>query len=118
MSRPWKAKTEMAKQSQRCVDGPFAALAFKIMNDPYTGNLTFLRVYSGKISSGSSAFNVNADKKERIGRLLKMHSNQREEVKEARAGDIIAAVGLKYTKTGDTLSDEDQSAATGIHGIS
>ncbi len=104
---PVEGKDGNGKAVTRDANGPFAALAFKIMNDPYTGNLTFLRVYSGKISSGSSAFNVNADRKERIGRLLKMHSNQREEVKEARAGDIIAAVGLKYTKTGDTLSDED-----------
>jgi elongation factor G len=104
---PVEGKDAKGKTVTRDVDGPFSALAFKIMNDPYTGNLTFLRVYSGKISSGSAAYNVNADRKERVGRLVKMHSNQREEVKEAAAGDIIAAVGLKYTKTGDTLSDED-----------
>ncbi|MBI5250945.1 MAG: elongation factor G [Desulfomonile tiedjei] len=104
---PVEGKDGKGKAVIRDVDGPFAALAFKIMNDPYTGNLTFIRVYSGKISSGSAVYNVNADRKERIGRLVQMHSNQREEVKEAQAGDIIAAVGLKYTKTGDTLADED-----------
>lgn len=91
----------------RDVRGPLSALAFKIMNDPFTGNLTFVRVYSGELSAGSSAFNVNTGKKERIGRLLRMHANQREEVKEAQAGDIVAVVGLKHTRTGDTLSDED-----------
>jgi elongation factor G len=104
---PVEGKDAQGQPLLREVDGPFAALAFKIMNDPYTGNLTFLRVYSGKVTAGSAVFNVNADKKERIGRILQMHANQREEVKEARAGDIVAAVGLKYTKTGDTLSDED-----------
>jgi elongation factor G len=106
---PVEGKDGNGKAVIRDIDGPFSALAFKIMNDPYTGNLTFLRVYSGKLSSGSSVLNVNADKKERVGRLLKMHANQREEVKEVNAGDIIAAVGLKYTKTGDTLSDEDHA---------
>jgi elongation factor G len=77
------------------------------MNDPYTGNLTFLRVYSGKLAVGSPVYNANAEKKERMGRLVKMHANQREDIKEAFAGDIIAAVGLKYTRTGDTLSDGD-----------
>jgi elongation factor G len=91
----------------RDVDGPLAALAFKVMNDPYTGNLTFLRIYSGTLLAGSGVYNSTADKKERIGRLLKMHANQREDIKEALAGDIIAAVGLKYTRTGDTLSDGD-----------
>jgi elongation factor G len=104
---PIEGKDAQGQPLLRAVDGPFSALAFKIMNDPYTGNLTFLRVYSGKVTAGSAVFNVNADKKERIGRILQMHANQREEVKEARAGDIVAAVGLKYTKTGDTLSDED-----------
>ncbi|MGB6068723.1 MAG: elongation factor G [Desulfomonilaceae bacterium] len=104
---PIQGKDTKGKTVTRPVDGPFSALAFKVMNDPYTGNLTFFRVYSGSLTSGSGVYNVNNDKKERIGRLLKMHANQREEVKEARAGDIIAAVGLKYTRTGDTLSDED-----------
>jgi elongation factor G len=91
----------------REVDGPLAALAFKVMNDPYTGNLTFIRIYSGRITAGTSVLNANSSKKERIGRCLKMHSNQREEIKEAEAGEIIAVVGMKNTKTGDTLTDED-----------
>jgi elongation factor G len=104
---PVEGKDSKGRTVSRPVDGPFSALAFKVMNDPYTGNLTFFRVYSGRLTSGSAVFNVNNDKRERIGRLLKMHANQREEIKEAAAGDIIAAVGLKYTRTGDTLSDED-----------
>ncbi len=88
-------------------DEPFAALAFKIMNDPYVGNLTFFRVYSGRLESGSYVLNATKDKKERIGRLLQMHANKREEIKEVYAGDIAAAVGLRATTTGDTLSDED-----------
>ena len=91
----------------REVDGPLAALAFKVMNDPYTGSLTFIRIYSGSLSAGSSVLNANSLKRERIGRCLKMHSNQREEIKEAGAGEIIAVVGMKNTKTGDTLTDED-----------
>ncbi len=87
-------------------DEPFAALAFKVMTDPYVGQLTYLRVYSGVLSSGSYVFNSTKGKKERIGRLLKMHANKREEIKDVRAGDIAAAVGLKYTLTGDTLCDE------------
>ena len=104
---PIEGKDSKGRTVSRAVDGPFSALAFKVMNDPYTGNLTFFRVYSGKLAAGSAVFNVNNDKRERIGRLLKMHANQREDIKEAAAGDIIAAVGLKYTRTGDTLSDED-----------
>ncbi len=84
---------------------PVAALAFKIMSDPYVGHLTFLRVYSGTLVSGQSLLNPGKGKKERIGRLLKMHANQREDVKEVYAGDIVAAVGLKHTTTGDTLCD-------------
>ena len=86
-------------------DEPFAALAFKIATDPYVGNLTFFRVYSGVLKSGDAVFNPVKGKKERIGRLLQMHSNQREEIKEVRAGDIAAAVGLKDVTTGDTLCD-------------
>ncbi|MEW6351299.1 MAG: elongation factor G [Thermodesulfobacteriota bacterium] len=104
---PVEGKTDSGKPLQREIDGPFSALAFKIMNDPYTGTLTFLRVYSGSVQSGAAAFNVNSRKKERIGRLLRMHANQREEVKEVSAGDIVAVLGLKHTRTGDTLSDED-----------
>ncbi|ABB30865.1 translation elongation factor G [Geobacter metallireducens GS-15] len=86
---------------------PFAALAFKIMTDPFVGQLCFIRVYSGVLNSGSYVYNSTKGKKERIGRLLKMHANKREEIKEVLAGDIAAAVGLKYTTTGDTLCPED-----------
>src|SRR5439155_161240 len=81
---------------------PFTALAFKIMSDPYVGTLTFLRVYAGVMSTGSYVYNSVKGKKERIGRLLKMHANKREEIKEVYAGDIAAAVGLRDTTTGDT----------------
>ncbi len=84
---------------------PFAALAFKIMNDPFVGNLGFIRIYSGKLEAGSSVMNTVKGKRERVGRMLLMHSNNREEIKEAFAGDIVAVVGLKDTTTGDTLSD-------------
>ncbi len=84
---------------------PFAALAFKIMTDPYVGQLTFFRVYSGVINSGDTIFNPVKGRKERIGRILQMHANQREEIKEVRAGDIAAAVGLKEATTGETLCD-------------
>ncbi len=87
-------------------DVPFAALAFKIMTDPYMGQLAYFRVYSGVFEAGNYVLNSTKDKKERIGRLLKMHSNKREEIKEIRAGDICATVGLKFTTTGDTLCDE------------
>jgi len=83
----------------------FSALAFKIANDPYVGNLTFFRVYSGVLNSGDTIYNPLKSQKERIGRILQMHSNSREEIKEVRAGDIAAAVGLKNVTTGDTLSD-------------
>ena len=86
----------------------FAALAFKIMTDPYVGQLTFLRVYSGVLNSGDTVYNPVKGKKERIGRLLQMHANEREEIKEVRAGDIAAAVGLKEVTTGDTLCDPNQ----------
>jgi elongation factor G len=85
---------------------PFTALAFKIMTDPYVGTLTFLRVYAGVMNSGSYVYNSVKGKKERVGRLLKMHANKREEIKEVYAGDIAAAVGLRDTTTGDTLCDE------------
>ncbi len=86
---------------------PFAALAFKIMNDPFVGKLAFFRVYSGVLKSGSYVFNPVKGKKERIGRILQMHANHREEIEQVYAGDIAAAVGLKMTTTGDTLCDED-----------
>ena len=88
---------------------PLSALAFKVMNDPYVGQLTFIRTYSGIISAGSYVYNSTKDKRERIGRLLRMHANKREEIDAAYAGDIIAAVGLKNTITGDTLCDEKSS---------
>jgi elongation factor G len=85
---------------------PFSALAFKVMTDSFVGQLTFIRIYSGKLSAGSYIYNSSKDVKERVGRLLKMHANKREEVKEVAAGDIAAVVGLKKTLTGDTLCDE------------
>ncbi|HBR67928.1 MAG TPA: elongation factor G, partial [Rhodospirillaceae bacterium] len=88
-------------------DAPFSGLAFKIMNDPFVGTLTFVRIYSGKLESGSYAINSVKDKKERIGRMLLMHANTREEIKYAEAGDIVALVGLKDTTTGDTLCTPD-----------
>lgn len=87
---------------------PFSGLAFKIMNDPFVGSLTFVRVYAGKLVAGSYVLNSNKGKKERIGRLLEMHANSREDVKVAMAGDIIALAGLKDTVTGETLCDPDQ----------
>ncbi|MBR8462643.1 elongation factor G [Campylobacter sp. faydin G-140] len=96
--------TEVAVESTD--DGEFAALAFKIMTDPFVGQLTFIRVYRGSLESGSYAYNTVQDSKERIGRLLKMHSNKREEITELHAGEIGAVVGLKNTLTGDTLTSE------------
>ncbi|MEK7271802.1 MAG: elongation factor G [Nitrospirota bacterium] len=89
------------------VSEPFSALAFKIMSDPFVGQLTFIRVYSGVMSTGSYVYNATKDVKERVGRLLKMHANKREDIKEVYAGDIAAVVGLKSTLTGDTLCNED-----------
>ena len=85
----------------------FTALAFKIMSDPFVGRLTYFRVYAGTLSSGSYVYNVNTDRKERIARILRMHANHREEVEQAFTGDIVAAIGLKQTCTGDTLTIED-----------
>lgn len=106
---PVKGLTSDGKEMYRKAsdDEPFAALAFKVMTDPFVGQLTYLRVYSGVLAAGSYIYNSTKDKKERIGRLLKMHANKREEIKDVRAGDIAAAVGLKYTLTGDTLCDEN-----------
>ena len=97
------------KKAQRKVkfDEPFSALAFKIMTDPYVGQLSYFRVYSGTLEAGSYVFNATKQKRERIGRIVKMHADKREEVKTVRAGDIAAAVGLKFTTTGDTLCDEN-----------
>jgi elongation factor G len=89
-------------------DAPFSALAFKIMTDPFVGTLSFFRVYSGSLTAGSSVYNSTKGKRERIGRLLKMHANKREEIKEVYAGDIAAGVGLRTATTGDTLCDENE----------
>ena len=89
-------------------DAPFAALAFKIATDPFVGTLTFFRVYSGKLESGTGVYNSVKEKKERVGRMVQMHANSREEIKEVRAGDIAAAIGLKDVTTGDTLCDLDK----------
>jgi elongation factor G len=88
-------------------DAPFSALAFKIMTDPFVGTLSFFRVYSGALTAGASVYNSTKGKRERIGRLLKMHANKREEIKEVYAGDIAAGVGLRTATTGDTLCDEN-----------
>ena len=87
-------------------DEPFSALAFKVATDPFVGQLTYVRVYSGILRTGSYIYNSTKGVKERVGRLLKMHSNKREEIKEVRAGDIVAVVGLKNTLTGDTICDQ------------
>ncbi|AQG97867.1 translation elongation factor G [Burkholderia sp. KK1] len=99
--------TEDDKEAERhpSDDEPFSALAFKIMTDPFVGQLIFFRVYSGVVNSGDTVFNPVKDKKERLGRILQMHANERKEIKEVRAGDIAAAVGLKEATTGDTLCD-------------
>ena len=98
-------KTEEPDSRQIDSKEPFSALAFKIMNDPFVGSLTFVRIYSGVLESGSYVLNSVKDKRERVGRMLLMHSNNREEIKKASAGDIVALVGLKETTTGDTLCD-------------
>ena len=90
-------------------DEPFAALAFKVMTDPFVGSLTFIRIYSGVLSTGSGIFNSVKERRERVGRMLAMHSNHREDIQEARAGDIVALAGLKGTSTGDTLCDPNHS---------
>ena len=100
-------ETEEEEERPSDVKAPFSALAFKIMTDPYVGKLTYLRVYSGSLDSGSYVVNATRDKKERIGRMLQMHSNQRIDIDSCQAGDIIAVVGLKNTTTGDSLTSED-----------
>jgi elongation factor G len=107
---PVKGELEDGGEAERKAsdDEPFSALAFKIMTDPYVGQLTFFRVYSGTVNTGDSIYNSVKGKKERLGRILQMHANQREEIKEVRAGDIAAAVGLKDATTGDTLSALDK----------
>jgi elongation factor G len=107
---PVKGQSENGEPMTRKADDaePFAALAFKILNDPFVGNLTFFRVYSGTLNSGDQVFVPNRSRTERIGRLLQMHASDRSEIKEVHAGDIAAAVGLKDVTTGDTLSDLDK----------
>ena len=100
------AKEETLIERPAKDDAPFSALAFKIMTDPFVGQLTFIRVYSGVLTAGSSVYNATKQRTERVGRLLKMHANKREEIKEVYAGDIAAAVGIKQVSTGDTLCDE------------
>ena len=106
---PIKGVTDDGKPAERKADDdePFAGLAFKIMTDPFVGQLTFFRVYSGVVNSGDMIYNPVKRRKERVGRILQMHANQREEIKEVRAGDIAAAVGLKDVTTGDTLCTAD-----------
>ena len=99
------SEEEMKRESSD--DEPLSLLAFKVMNDPFVGNLTFARIYSGVLEAGQTLVNTVKNKKERIGRMLEMHSNSREDIKEARAGDIVALVGLKDTTTGDTLCGDD-----------
>ena len=101
-------KDESEGERQPSDDESFAALAFKIATDPFVGTLTFFRVYSGVIKTGDMVFNPIKGKKERIGRLVQMHANSREEIKEVRAGDIAAAIGLKDVTTGETLCDMQQ----------
>jgi elongation factor G len=100
--------TEQEEERSSDDNAPFSAIAFKIMTDPFVGQLTFFRVYSGYMTAGSYVYNATKDQKERIGRLLKMHANKREEIKEVYAGEIAAAVGLKSTITGDTICDENK----------
>ncbi|BBK35710.1 elongation factor G [Allostella sp. ATCC 35155] len=100
-----KAGTDEPIERRSSDDEPFAGLAFKIMTDPFVGSLTFVRVYSGVLAAGSQVLNTVKDGRERIGRMLQMHANHREDIKEARAGDIVALAGLKATTTGDTLCD-------------
>ncbi len=100
-------ETHEVEERKAADDQPFAALAFKIMNDQHVGQLVFLRVYSGTLESGAAVYNSTKEKKERVGRLLRMHANKREEIEGIAAGDIAAAIGLKFTTTGDTLCDPD-----------
>ncbi len=97
------AETVVAREADD--SAPFASLAFKIATDPFVGTLTFIRVYSGVLSSGDAVYNSVKHKKERVGRMVQMHANNREEIKEVRAGDIAALIGMKDVTTGDTLCD-------------
>jgi elongation factor G len=101
-------RTNEAIKRNNTPEDPFSALAFKVMTDPYVGKLTFFRVYSGTAKAGSYIYNTNSENKERLGRILQMHANSREDIEVVQAGDIAAAVGLKKTRTGDTLCDENK----------
>ena len=112
-SRRPRASTSAPKSRstrQASDDEPLSVLAFKIMDDPFVGSLTFCRIYSGKLESGMGLLNSTRDRRERVGRMLLMHSNNREDIKEAYAGDIVALAGLKDTRTGDTLCDPTKIA--------
>ena len=104
-----EGELESGEKDTRAADdaAPFAALAFKIATDPFVGTLTFMRVYSGTLDSGTAVYNSVKQKRERVGRMVQMHSNSREEIKQVLAGDIAAAIGLKDTTTGDTLCAEN-----------
>ena len=101
-----KPRSEQPETREAALDAPFSALAFKVMSDPFVGKLTYFRVYSGQLKAGSAVYNASSDKRERIGRILQMHANHREDRDNIGAGEIAAAVGLKSTTTGDTLCDE------------
>ncbi|MCB0269113.1 MAG: elongation factor G, partial [Calditrichaeota bacterium] len=101
----YEPRTEEVIERHPSENEPFSALAFKIMTDPYVGKLTYFRVYSGSAKAGDTVYNTTSDNKERLGRLLRMHANTREDITEVKAGDIVAAVGLKNTRTGNTLCD-------------
>src|SRR5205814_1992926 len=105
--RAIKGKDEKGNEIERKPDDkePMSLLAFKIMDDPFVGTITFCRIYSGTLTSGTGVVNSTKDRKERIGRMLLMHANNREDIKEAYAGDIVALAGLKEVRTGDTLCD-------------
>lgn len=103
------SKTQKSVEVKSNIDGPMVALAFKLMTDPYVGKLTYLRIYSGVLKSGEYIYNTITDKKERVARILRMHANKREDLKEAYAGDIVAVIGLKNTQTGNTLTNENGS---------
>lgn len=106
-TKGYNPKTSQEETRSSDINGPFSALAFKIQTDPHVGRLTYLRIYSGALKSGNFVFNSSAKKKERVGRLLLMHADRREEIDKGIAGEIVAAVGLKETSTGDTLCDRD-----------
>ena len=112
-------KTETRNIERSADDAqPYSALAFKIMNDPFVGTLTFTRIYSGTVRKGDQMFNATKGKRERVGRMMMMHSNNRAEISEAFAGDIIALAGLKETTTGDTLCSPADPVVLETHDVS